>query len=116
MSWWISLVDKDDNSVSVERHTEGGTYAMGGTEEATLNVTYNYRGKFQEVGIRLPPGGNLHARRAKDTVAVLKNAVAELGIKRSDDYWRPTRGNAGHALSILLGWARQHPEARWRVR
>lgn len=115
MSWWISLVDEKGNSVSVERHTEGGTYPMGGAVGATLNVTYNYGADFREVGIDLHPDGNVNGRQAKDTVRFLEPAVIRLGTKRTSDYWEATPGNAGYALSILLKWAKQHPEARWRT-
>ncbi len=116
MSWWVSLVDENGDSVSVEGHQDGGTYKVGGATEAELNVTYNYGGHFREVGIDLNPEGNLHGRQAKDTIRFLEFAVIRLGTKRTDDYWDATDpGNAGYALSILLKWARQHPEARWRV-
>ena len=52
---------------------------------------------------------------AKDTIAALESAVNKLGTKTSSDYWKPTKGNAGYALSILLSWARQYPEAVWDV-
>lgn len=41
MSWDIYL-DQDGGTVEVERHEEGGTFALGGTTRAELNITYNY--------------------------------------------------------------------------
>jgi hypothetical protein len=32
-----------------------------------------------------------------------------------NDLQKVTKQNAGYAASILLGWAKQHPEAIWRV-
>jgi hypothetical protein len=29
-----------------------------------------------------------------------------LGVECDDDYWKPTPGNAGYALSVLLSWAK----------
>src|SRR4029077_6146288 len=44
-----------------------------------------------------------------------ESGKGQVGTERDDDYWAPTDGNAGYAASILLGWAKQHPEATWRV-
>lgn len=45
----------------------------------------------------------------------LRIAVNTLGTVRDNDYWKPTPGNAGYALAILLKWAGQYPEARFKV-
>lgn len=42
MSWDICLNDEDGQPVEVEQHEEGGTFALGGTTRAELNITYNY--------------------------------------------------------------------------
>ncbi len=77
--------------------------------------TYNYGGfYFETIDLRLGLRF-LHGKLAKQTITVLKQAVEKLGVERDPDYWAGTRGNAGHALSVLLGWARQHPEARFKV-
>jgi hypothetical protein len=47
MSWWVYLED-DGETVSVARHAEGGTYAIGGIKRAELNVTYNYGQHFRD--------------------------------------------------------------------
>lgn len=99
-----------DEPLTVDLHREGGTYAMNGTDQAELNITYNYSPFFRdtidpELGIRW-----LYGRQAKDCIDRLKFAVTKLGTERSEDYWSKTAGNAGHALSILLSWAEQHPE------
>ena len=57
----------------------------------------------------------MHKKTARDTTARLERAVETLGTQRDDDYWKPTPGNAGYALSILLKWARQHPNGVWIV-
>ena len=36
-------------------------------------------------------------------------AVNQLGTSTDSDYWKATPGNAGHALNILLYWAKMHP-------
>ena len=34
-------------------------------------------------------------------------------IRDGGGYWKPTDGNAGYALSILLSWAQLHPQGVW---
>lgn len=92
------------------RNTEGGTYVLGGTERAELNVTYNYTSFFhdaldKELGIRW-----LYHRQGKECIERLEKAVNALGTERDDDYWASTPGNAGYALSILLSWTRKCPD------
>lgn len=100
-------------AVEVARHAEGGTYQLGGTNAAELNVTYNY-GRFYYP--QLPEGlRTLHEKRAADCIEMLEERVQALGTNRDGDYWAATPGNAGYALSILLAWAKEHPDAVFRV-
>jgi len=112
MSYDLGLYYKDIPA-EVDIHEEGGTYAIGGIPDAELNVTYNYSKFYYEHldekdGLRW-----LYGKKGSETIERLKKAVKVLGVRRSDDYWKATRGNAGYALSILLKWAKQHPEAVW---
>ncbi len=112
MSYDINLC-YPDALAQVDNHEDGGTYALGGTTDAWLNVTYNYASFYyehldKELGIRW-----LYGKKAKDTLDRLQNAVEALGTDRHPDYWKSTPGNAGYALAILLSWAHQHPEAEW---
>jgi len=112
MSYNICL-QKDSMTVQVPSHEEGGTYVLGGTTEAALNVTYNYGPLYykyldKEKGIRW-----LYGKTGERTRLQLATAVAQLGTVKDPDYWAPTPGNAGYALSILLEWARLHPDAVW---
>lgn len=117
MSYWVYLGDEKGDTVKVSRHAEGGTYALGGTDKAELNVTYNY-GQFyrsylcgdEESGLKW-----LNGKKAKDTTSKLETAIAALGVEQDEDYWKPTPGNAGYALSILLAWAKEYPEAVFTV-
>lgn len=106
MSWWVSL-NKKGIPVEVDSFREGGTYCMFGASEADLNVTYNYGKHFDF--------NSLHRKKAKTTIKVLEDKIKEFGTKKEKDYWQPTKGNVGYALNILLTWAKQYPEARWRV-
>jgi len=110
MSYDISLT-KNGKSVKVESFEEGGTYVLGGSSEADLNITYNYgwfyyRYLDEKKGIRW-----LYGKKGKDCIKRLKKAIKELGTNKYRDYWAPTPGNAGYALSILLKWAKKNTEA-----
>lgn len=113
MSYDLGLFDNDQKPVQVERHTEGGTLVLGGTTDAELNITYNY-GRFyyewldEEQGLRW-----LYGKSGAETTERLTRAIAVLGIYQDEDYWKGTPGNAGYALTILLSWAAQYPDAIW---
>ncbi len=107
MSWDIGLYDDHLQYCQVENFVEGGTFPSCGTTDATLNVTYNY-GEYFDFK-------QLHKMRGRESIPILEEAVEKLGIERDEDYWNPTCGNVGYACSILLRWARQHPEGMWLV-
>ena len=114
MSYDVDLED-DDGICEIEPHEEGGTYVLGGTTDASLNITYNYSKYFYEFldtekGLR-----GLDGKKAQDVISKLENAVKGLGTEKDADYWKATPGNAGHSLSILLQWAKQHPNATFKV-
>ena len=124
MSYNIYL-EENEKVCKVEKHSEGGTYNVEGTDEARLNVTYNYSWFYfllldYEKGLRW-----LTNREADSCIRRLEETSEKLGTnqyKRRDDegsyiedYWAPTPGNAGYALNILLGWAKQHPCATFFV-
>jgi len=114
MSFDVRLIDLDGNTLQVEKHSEGGNYVVGGTIEASLNITYNYSWFYMRF---LHDDGLLwlDGKKAKHCIAALEKAIAEFGVARSGDYWSPTPGNAGYALNLLLKWANQHPEGVFEV-
>lgn len=112
MSYWVSLTYPDGNELAVNSHEEGGTYVAGGSDSAELNVTYNYSKIYHEHGFSLK---NLNGLTARETTDRLQSLVLALGVDQDDDYWAATPGNAGHALSVLLGWGLEHPDGIWRV-
>lgn len=119
MSWGIYLKDDQGNTARVSPHEEGAVIVVGGTDEAYLNVTYNYSARFKEAGITNFKN-TLQGKKAKDVVALLRSASAKLGARAfgtqvDEDYWKPTAGNARHALSILIQWCDQHPDATFEV-
>lgn len=122
MSNDIELVE-NGKICQVERHKEGGTYAVDGTTDASLNVTYNYAWfwyKFldAEKGIHFIDG-----KKAKDCIDKFEKCIHELvtpscfgnGEHRFENYWAPTAGNACHILKILLKWSKQYPEATFKI-
>ena len=119
MSYWVYLYcgdpdsEDEDPACEVEVHFEGGTYNVKGTSRAELNVTYNY-GRILHM-TELGSVKNLDGRKASDVAAMLERVVKKLGTVVREDYWAPTPGNVGHMLSILLGWAKQHPDATFVV-
>ena len=43
----------------------------------------------------------------------LAELLAKDLVRDGGGYWKPTDGNAGFALSILLSWAQLHPQGVW---
>jgi uncharacterized protein with von Willebrand factor type A (vWA) domain len=118
VSWDVALCDADDLAVEVADHTEGGIIMLGGNPRAEMSVTYNYGQLFREawpepLSQRSCLVVMLDGRTAAETIPHLEAAVRQLGTVQDSDYWAATPGNAGHALSVLLAWARQHPAATW---
>lgn len=108
MSYDVSLEHpKTGKYAEVELFSEGGTYAVGGSREASLNVTYNYCRHYEFKTLNHMP--------ASETIKSLKDAVEKLGTQKDNDYWNSTPGNCGHACNILLVWAEQYPDYIWRV-
>lgn len=94
------------------QHLQGGTYAIGGTRECWLNVTYNYAPHFYrtmgEKGVR-----SIYGLTGKQSIPLLEAAIAQLGNDTDEDYWKSTEGNAKKALRDLLSLARLKPVGVW---
>lgn len=115
MSYDISLNDPVTREVlqlDEPHQMKGGTYALGGTTEASLNVTYNYSEHFYRVfgesGIR-----SLYGKTGAESLSILARAIAMLGDDVDDDYWAATEGNAKRALSQLAALATLRPDGVW---
>ena len=116
MSYDIELQDPVTNEtlqLDAAHHMRGGTYCVGGTTEASLNVTYNYAPHFRvvfggETGIR-----KLYGMTGAESIPVLEKAITELGDNTDADYWQPTEGNAKRALVQLLALAKMRPDGVW---
>ena len=115
MSDDIELIDpvtKESIELDEPHHMRGGTYAMGGTVRAHLNVTYNYGGIFRRVlgdeGIR-----TIYGKSGAESIPLLEGAAAQLGDDVDPDYWKATDGNAKRALVQLAALAKMRPDAVW---
>lgn len=115
MSYDIKLQDPVTNDTLIldaPHQMRGGTYAVGGTDRAALNVTYNYAPHFYATlgneGIR-----ELYGKTGAESMAMLKGAIAGLDDDVSDDYWQSTEGNAKQALAQLLALATLRPDGVW---
>lgn len=132
MSYDIYLTDPVTNDIIILDHPHqmnGGTYALGGTQEAWLNVTWNYGDwyrkdyAFGEEGIRA-----IYGLSGVQSIPVLEQAIK--GLEDSPDelpehaikgyesqgvtgYWIPTKANAIKPLYQLLAFARMRPDGIW---
>lgn len=111
MSYDIRLAAADGSVVLLEEPHQltGGTYCMGGTPEAWLNVTYNYAPHYYRVldaakGIR-----RLYGMTAAASIPWLQRGIDALGQDVHPDYWQPTEGNARAALVDLQQLAKLAP-------
>lgn len=124
MSYDINVVRSKNKSRVILKYNHGihgGTYAVGGTNEAWLNITYNYAKWFYELwpepeekehkddvtpcgqmfghrdgGIR-----SLYGRPLDEVIHELDRALSLLHGEPDSDYWAATEGNARDALFKL---------------
>lgn len=116
MSYDISLVDpvtRETLSLDAPHHMRGGTYPVGGSTEASLNVTYNYgmhlRAAFNsDKGIR-----TIYGMSGAESLPILERAISELDDDVDPDYWKSTQGNTKRALTQLLALAKMRPDGVW---
>ena len=137
MSYDISLRDpvrKETIHFDTPHQIRGGTYAVGGTSEAWLNITYNYSRWYYKEGV-FPDNGedyrgirSIYGLSGADSIPILENAIKALEVMDEDlteeeirnyeehnikGYWLPTRENAIKPLYQLLAMAKMRPDAEW---
>lgn len=114
MSYDIELRDPVSNKVlelNAPHDMRGGTYAVGGTPHAELNITYNYGPIMRRV---LPEGvRGLYGKTGAETIPLLKAAIAQLGDDTDPYCWTPTEGNVKKALCHVLALAQLRPDGIW---
>lgn len=116
MSYDIQLTDAVTGATlraDSPHHMCGGTYAMGGTTELWLNVTYNYAKHYYrtmgEGGIR-----TIYGMTGAESLPLLLSAAAKLADDAVPDYWTGTEGNAKRALMQLAAMAQLRPDGVWQ--
>ncbi len=114
MSYDIYLTDpvtKETINLPDKHLLTGGTYVLGGTTEAWLNITYNYAKHYTtlgEKGIR-----TIYGMTGADSIPLLEKTIALLKNDVHQDYWEPTEGNAKRALLRLIALAKLRPDGIW---
>lgn len=115
MSYDIRLLDPVSHEqlhAETAHDMRGGSYAIGGTTDLQLNVTYNYARHYG----RVMEGGtirSIYGKTGAESIPMLEAAAAKLSDEVSDDYWEPTEGNAKRALLQLAAMARMRPDGVW---
>ena len=92
----------------------GGTYIIGGTAEAWLNITYNYSSFYEEFlggkGIN-----DLDGKSVRETIPKMMEAACKMQGKTDADYWAKTEGNARKALLDLITLGLKALDGYWHV-
>lgn len=116
MSYDICLTDPvtgETLEVDASHQIRGGNYALYGTRELWLNVTYNYAPIFHKVlgeeGIR-----SIYGKTGAESIPILEKARDSLNNDVSSDYWECTEGNVKRAISSLLAFAQMRPDGIWK--
>ena len=116
MSYDIDIVDKKTKEViklDTPHHITGGTYVIGGTNELSMNITFNYSKiiyKVLEGGIK-----GLDGKTVSDTIPLIEKAILSLKDDVTANYWESTEGNAKRALTNLLTLAKHAPNGEWAI-
>lgn len=116
MGYDCYLVDKNKKVITLDEifDRSGGIYAIGGSKEAWLYITYNYSPIFQKVlGFSL---SDLDGKCVKDTLEDLENAIGLLSEDdKTDNYWDSTEYNVKKALQDLIYLGKHDPDAFWYI-
>lgn len=134
MSYDIELVDQITGKtldLDAPHHMRGGTYAVGGTTQAHLNITYNYYRHFRRVfddlsrprdkapqymideGVPAVGIRTIYGLTGAESLPILDRAISMLGDDVDEDYWKPTEGNAKRVLIQLRTLAAMRPDGLW---
>jgi hypothetical protein len=131
MSYDIYLVNPVNGEkliLDAPHQMRGGTYALGGTYEAHLNITYNYGVHYRRIFgdedaqlstfDKLFGGGQTGIRKiygmtGAESIPILQTAADLLKDDVDEDYWNPTEGNAKQALLQLIALAKMRPDGVW---
>lgn len=117
MSYDITLNDPVTKKVielNEPHFRRGGTYAVGGTKELWLNITYNYSAIFCRPDV-FGKGGirSIYGMTGAESIPILKKANEVLADDIDPDYWKATEGNVKKSLCQLLSMAQMRPDGIW---
>ena len=118
MSYDIRLTDPvtgEEIEFDTPHTMRGGTYQVGGTTRAWLNITYNYSKYYydalpetKEKGIR-----TIYGMTGADSIDLLERMAATLSEETDSNYWKATPGNAKRPLLQLIAMAKMRPDGIW---
>lgn len=138
MSYDIYLKDpvtKEMIEFDEPHQMKGGMYAIGGTREAWLNITYNYDNYYfdategddrffgqlwydkpKNLGIR-----GIYGKTGAESIRMLHDMICRIEPmpdEKCDDpdckgYWKPTAKNAIKPLYQLIAMAQMRPDGIW---
>lgn len=120
MSYDIRLhdpVSREPIELEAKHFMRGGTYAIDGTSEAWLNITYNYSKFYYEVE---PEKGisSVYGKTGAESIPVLQNMIDQIikkypKLETSENYWNAASGNAIKPLHQLIAMAKMRPDGVW---
>lgn len=115
MSYHICLLDAITQrplDIYKKHLIQGETFVVCETTMAELSMTYNYGSQFFRVmgdkGIR-----TIYGLTGAESVAILEDAIIQLGDDESENYLDPTEGNVKKALIELHRMAKMRPNGIW---
>lgn len=137
MSYDITLKDPVTHEIiefDEPHQMKGGMYAIGGTREAWLNITYNYANYYYDategddrffgklwydepknLGIR-----GIYGKTGAESIPMLKDMVERIKPMPDEEcpadckgYWKPTAENAVRPLHYLIAMAQMRPDGIW---
>lgn len=113
MSYDIYIKDEKGPIIFKKKHNyKGGTYQVGGCNEAWINITDNYSEHFVkflgEKGIR-----SIYGKTVEEVVPILKEAIDKMDDEISENYWDATEGNARYSLVNLINIALLCPKTAY---
>ena len=92
----------------------GGTYAIDGTKELSLNITYNYASVFCRPEVLGKKGiRGIYGKTGAESIPVLQKAIDALTDEVDSDYWKATEGTVKKSLCQLLSMAHMRPDGVW---
>lgn len=117
MSYDIYLKDRvtgDTIKFDFPHQIKGGCYAFGGTNDAWINITYNYADIFYRDDVFGKDGiRSIYGKSGAESIPMLQKAISVLKDDATNDYWKCTEGNAKRALYGLLAFAQLRPDGIW---